>query len=245
MDYFIAPIFGLLIGSFLNVLIFRLPRHESIIEPRSYCPQCGQRLRVFELIPILSYIGLKGKCRYCQERIKLQYPLVEALTMLLLILVYYKWGWSFRLAEGGIFTALLVTASFTDLNEGIIPDRLTYPGIISGFILAWFSIGLSNALLGAVVFGGLLFLVSTLFHGGMGGGDVKLAALIGAFTGWQGAIMVFVLSSVLAAVWVLPLCLQGKANRQTRIKFGPFLAASAWAVWMYGTEILMFYWQLL
>lgn len=245
MDYFLVAIFALLIGSFLNVMIFRLPRHESIIAPRSYCPQCGQRLRVFDLIPLLSYIGLKGKCRYCRESIKLQYPVVEVLTMLLFILIYYKWGWSFRLVEGCIFAALLLTASFTDLNEGIIPDRLTYPGIISGCILAWFSIGPGNAILGAMVFGGMLFLISTLSHGGMGGGDIKLAALIGAFTGWQGALMVFVLSSILAAIWVLPLCLQGKANRQTRIKFGPFLAATAWAVWMYGTEILLFYWQLL
>lgn len=245
MNYFLAAIFSLLIGSFLNVLIFRLPRRESVATPRSYCPQCGQPLRILDLVPLLSYIGLRGKCRYCREGIKLQYPLVEVLTMLLFILIYDKWGMSFHLMEGCIFTALLLTASFTDLNEGIIPDRLTYPGILSGFILAWFSVGLGNAFLGAVVFGGALSFISVLYHGGMGGGDIKLAAMIGAFTGWQGALMVFVFSSILAVIWVLPLCLQGKASRKTRIKFGPFLAIAAWVVWMYGNEIMVFYWQLL
>ncbi|MEN6326262.1 MAG: prepilin peptidase [Syntrophomonas sp.] len=245
MNYFLVAIFSLVIGSFLNVMIIRLPRHESIIVPRSHCPQCGQPLRATDLIPLLSYIVLRGKCRYCRESIKLQYPLIEALTMILFILIYNKCGLTLDLTAGCIFTALLLIASFTDLNEGIIPDRLTYPGIISGFILAWFSIGLANAILGAVVFGGMLFIISTLFHGGMGGGDIKLAAMIGAFTGWQEVFMVFVLSSILAAIWVLPLCLQGKANRQTQIKFGPFLAVTAWLVWMYGTEILRSYWQLL
>ncbi len=245
MDYFLMAIFSLIIGSFLNILIFRLPRHESIIAPRSHCPQCGQPLRAPDLIPLLSYIGLRGKCRYCRESIKLQYPLVEVLTMILFIAIYNKCGLSLDLASGCIFTILLLTASFTDLNEGVIPDRLTYPGIISGFILAWFSIGLGNAILGAVVYSGMLFIIARLFPGGIGGGDIKLAAVIGTFTGWQGTFLVFVLSSILAVIWVLPLCLQGKANRQTPIKFGPFLAVTAWMVWMYGNGIMLFYWQLL
>lgn len=245
IDYFLLAIFALLIGSFLNVLIFRLPRKESILLPRSYCPRCLEKIKGQDLIPLLSYIRLQGKCRSCSGRISPQYPLVEVMTSVLLLLIYNKWGLSIHLIEGGIFTAILIVACFTDLNEGVIPDRLTYPGILSGFLLAWLSIGISDAILGSAVLGGVFFIIASLTHGGMGGGDVKLAAMIGSFTGLQGALMVFALSSILAGIWVLPLCLQGKAKRKTEIKFGPFLAVAAWLVWMYKAEIILAYWQLL
>lgn len=241
MNYLLVGGFSLLIGSFLNVLVFRLPQRESIIVPRSYCPLCGQTLKAADLIPLLSYIRLGGRCRYCKGKVKIQYPLVESLTMLLSMLIYSKWGLSFHFIEGCIFTALLITASFTDLNEGIIPDRLTYPGIISGCLLACFSAGIGNAILGAAVFGGFFLIIASVFQGGMGGGDIKLAALIGVYTGLQGAIMVFILSSLLAGLWVLPLCLQGQASRKTKIKLGPFLAIAAWVVWMYGNEMMLAY----
>ncbi|MDD2620501.1 MAG: prepilin peptidase [Syntrophomonadaceae bacterium] len=245
INYFMAAVFSIPIGSFLNVLIFRLPRKESIIWPRSCCPECGQVLKIQDLIPLINYIRLKGKCRYCRKSINLQYPLVEILTVILFVLVFHKWGLSAQLMEGCIFTAILLVASFTDINAGIIPDNLTYPGILTGLVLACVSLNLGNALWGAGIFGGVFFIIASLTNGGMGGGDIKLAVLIGTYTGIQGAVIVFILSSILAGIWVLILFCQGKANRKTKIKFGPFLAISAWLGWMYKPEIITAYWQLL
>lgn len=243
--YLFITIFALLIGSFLNVLIYRLPRGESVVWPGSHCTACGHRLGAGDLLPVFSYIWLRGKCRYCGEKINLRYPLVEILTAFLFILIYSKWGLSVQTLSGCIFSAILLAAAFTDINEGIIPDRLNYPGIILGLFLSLFTIGLKSALIGTIVFAGILFLIALISRGGMGGGDIKMAGLIGAFTGWKGALMVLLISSLLGGVWAVFLLLSGKAGRGAAIKFGPFLALSAWLVWMYNQQIITFYWQLL
>lgn len=237
-------IFGLIIGSFLNVLIYRIPNQESIIWPGSRCTNCGHRLGAKDLVPVLSFIWLKGKCGYCNTKISMQYPLVELLTAVVFLLVFLKGGLSVWTLAGLIFTSVLIVASFTDINEGIIPDLLTYPSLILGLVLSNFTIGIRLALIGSLAYALLLYVIAVLTKG-MGGGDIKLAAVIGAFVGPMGSFMVFIISSLLAFIGVIPLWVKGKATGKTAIKFGPFLALAAAVVYIYGNEVLYFYFKLL
>lgn len=241
MKVFITIIIGLITGSFLNVLIYRLPRGESVVWPGSHCPDCGQNLKAGDLIPVLSYIWQRGKCRYCGAKISLRYPLVELLTAAAFLLTYLQWGISWHSLAGILLTFLLIPAAVIDMDHGIIPDRISITGIIIGLLLSPFTAGFTSSLLGVLIFGGTLFLAALISQGGMGGGDIKLAAAIGAFTGWPGALLAFILSSLLGATWVLILLLSKKADRKTAIKFGPFLALGGWVAFVWGTQIINFY----
>ncbi|MDD3364775.1 MAG: prepilin peptidase [Syntrophomonas sp.] len=234
-------IFALLCGSFLNVAIYRLPRKESVLWPGSHCPACGQSLKAWDLIPIISYIWLGGRCRYCKERIRPRYPLVEILTAITFLLVFLKWGISVETGTGWIFTAMLTITAFTDLEEGIIPDLITYPGIIIGLLLCPYMIGIKSSVLGAIIFSGVFVGIAILSHGGMGGGDIKLAGVIGTFTGYGGSVLTLIIASLAGGIWAAILIWQGKADHKTAIKFGPFLSVAAWLVWMYEIEILDVY----
>lgn len=232
---------ALMIGSFLNLAVYRIPRKESLLWPGSHCPRCGHKLSVLDLFPVLSYIALGGRCRYCKQTINRHYPLVEILTAVSYFLIYLKWGFSMEAAIGWLFSALLIICAFTDIEEGIIPDNITFPGIVVGLGLSFYSIGIKSAVIGSVLFAGIFFLAALLSKGGIGGGDIKLAGVIGAFTGYSGAIITLLISSLGGGLWALGLLLLGKANRKTAIKYGPFLALAAWLVWMYGQEIVDFY----
>lgn len=193
--YVFMAILFLLLASFLNVVIYRLPRRESLLYPSSHCPACGHRLYLLDLLPLLSFILLRGKCRYCRESIPAQYLLVEMITPILWMLVFLKWGFSMQTFSGVVLTAILVAAAFTDINEGIIPDTLSLTGLLLGLGLGFVTIGIKQSLLGAVGFGLIFLFIALISRGGMGGGDIKLAALIGAFTGFSGALMVILISS--------------------------------------------------
>lgn len=225
----------------MNVIIYRLPRGQSIVAPGSHCPACKHPLRAVDLIPVLSYCLNRGKCRYCSQPISIRYPLVEILTAVLFGIIYWTYGWNLHTLAGLIFTGILVAVSFTDIEEGIIPDLITYPALISGLILSCFTIGFKEALPASLLLAGVFLIVALLSRGGMGGGDIKLAAVIGAFVGIPGILLVFVISSLLGGIWALTLLIKGKAGRKTAIKFGPFLAAAAWLVWMYEEQIIIWY----
>jgi len=237
----IAGLTGLITGYFLNVLIHRLPRGELAVKAGNRCRKCGHKLKTIDLIPVFSYIFLKGRCRYCAKKIPLTYPLVEVLTAASFVLVYIKWGITVNTLVGLIFTSLLIVSSFTDIQEGIIPDHLTYPGIIAGFILSFFTIGFKEASGGAFLLMSIYLAAALISGGGMGGGDIKLAGAIGTFTGPTGALMVFILSSIAGGTWALYLIASGRAGCKTPVKFGPFMSLAAWIVWMYGSEILKLY----
>ncbi len=232
---------GVVLGSFLNVVIYRWPRGGSVVYPPSACVHCGHRLSPLDLVPIFSFLLLKGRCRYCKNRISLRYPLVELLTGLALALVYFDHGLTLLTAAGWLFAAILLVCAFIDIDAGIIPDRLTYPGLLAGIILSFFTIGIKTSLLGASLFALVYFIAAVVSKGGMGGGDIKLAAVIGAFTGIKGALLVFMLSALLAGLWAVILVLRGKAGRKTAIRFGPFLSLAAYLVWNWGEEILSAY----
>ena len=241
VDIIVVIVFALLIGSFLNVAIYRIPRRESVIWPGSHCPVCGSSLKAPDLVPVLSFIWLSGRCRYCQAKISLRYPLIELLTVASFVLVYVKWGISIETLAGWIFTSILIISAFTDLDEGIIPDLVTYPGVIIGLCLSPFTLGIKSAVLGSVVFAGIFLSTAIISRGGMGGGDIKLAGVIGAFVGLTGSIVTLIMSSLAGGVWAVILLCQRKADRRTAVRFGPFMAVSAWLVWLYGAQILNFY----
>ncbi|MBO8159238.1 A24 family peptidase [Thermosyntropha sp.] len=232
---------GLIIGSFLNVVIYRLPEGKSVVWPGSFCPECGIRLKALDLIPVLSYVFLKGRCRYCNSQISPVYPAVELLTGFLFVLVYMKYGLTLQTLTGIVLTSLLIPAAIIDIKKGIIPNKITYPGVVAGLALSFTGIGVKNSLAGAASLAAVYLLAAVLSRGGMGGGDVKLAAVIGAFTGLKGALATFILSSLAGGIWALFLLATGKGGRKTEVRFGPFLAVSAWISFMFADEILFYY----
>ncbi len=248
MDLFWASFFfvvGACIGSFLNVCIWRLPQEKSIIFPASHCPACGHAIRWFDNIPILSYLFLQGKCRDCGGRISVQYPLVEALTAVLSLVLYLKYGLSWQYAAAFTFACALIVVTFIDLEHQIIPDVITLPGIPIGLLLAVFVMGipLLDSALGIIIGGGFLYLVAVVYQyltrrEGMGGGDIKLLAMMGAFLGWKSLFFIVFMSSLLGAlVGVAVLMIQRRGFRAA-IPYGPFLSAAAVGYLFWG-ELFM------
>lgn len=245
----IVAIFGLAIGSFLNVLIYRLPREKKTVWDRSACPQCGHSIPMYLNIPVIAYILLRGKCRWCHNPISWRYPLVELLTALFFLLFLYRDGISARLAVDWFLTAALIAIFFIDLEFQIIPDKITIPGLILGLLAALIVSppGLVNSLIGVVVGGGALLVVAYagewLFKKeAMGGGDIKMAAMLGAFIGWQKILLVFFGGALIGMVASLAwMALSPKVRQERVIPFGPFLALAAIAVVIYGDAIIHYY----
>ena len=238
-----AFLLGTIIGSFANVCIYRLPWHRSLIFPASHCPHCQQSIRPWHNIPILSYIVLGGRCAYCKINIPWRYPFVELLCGLLYVFLYKQFGIS---TVGVVLTALATTlliVTFIDLDHQIIPDTITVPGIVAGLVASFFltPIGVLNALIGTFLGGGLFFLVAMLSRGGMGGGDIKLIAMIGAFLGWQAVLVTIFLSALLGACVGLSLILLKKKGRKDPVPFGPFLAMGGIIAMVWGTELVHLY----
>jgi leader peptidase (prepilin peptidase)/N-methyltransferase len=235
-------LFGLLIGSFLNVVIYRLPAGESVVRPGSRCVACGHHLGARDLVPVLSWLWLKGRCRHCGDKISIRYPAIELLTALAFLLVYLQWGISFMTLSGWILTFILITCAAIDYDQGLIPNRITYPGLILALFLSGFTVGVPSAFLGALLYGGILLLTAILSSGGMGGGDIKLAAVIGAFGGLPASVLAFILTSLLGGVWAGYLVISRKGGRKSEVKFGPFLAMGGWPALVYGPDLISAYW---
>ncbi|HET6460968.1 MAG TPA: prepilin peptidase [Syntrophales bacterium] len=245
--YILLICVGAAIGSFLNVLIFRIPEGECIVFPSSHCPKCGRAIRVYDNIPIISYLALRGKCRDCHEKISVQYPIVEAITALMLLLLFLKFGLSFKCLSSFIFTSALIVITFIDLRNQIIPDVITLPGIPVLFVLAVFFMHVTvwQSLLGILIGGGGLFAIAFLYETitkreGMGGGDIKLLAMLGAFLGWKSLFFILFVSSLLGAVvGVSAMILKGQ-NMKYAIPFGPFLSIAAVAYLFVGADVMNF-----
>ncbi len=225
---------GLLIGSFLNVVVVRLPQDLSLSTPRSHCPKCKTQIAWYENIPVLSYLALRGKCRSCKNPISVRYPIIEVLTALLFVAVYFRTGWGPALwFRDWPFVASLVAMTFIDLELRILPDKLTLPGLVLGLLTAPLApeLGIVNSVIGAVVgfsfFYGLAWLYATLRKiDGLGGGDIKLLAMLGAFIGPLGVFYTVFISSVLGSVVGILVSKKGDLM-QTAIPFGPFLIVGA------------------
>ena len=242
-------VFGLAVGSFLNVVIYRLPRKMKFIMERSICPNCANRLKWYHNIPLLSFLFLRGKCAFCQARISLRYPLVELLCGLFFVYLYWQYGASFTMASYAVLAVMLLVIFFIDLDHQIIPDVVSLPGIGIGlaFSLLPEGIGILPALIGMLVGGGSLYAIALLGDWlfkkeSMGGGDIKMAAMLGAFLGWQKVLFVFMASAVIGLVVSVVVMFFSARVRETRmIPFGPFLALAAAVAVLYGERIIGFY----
>lgn len=240
---------GLCFGSFANVLIWRLPRNQSISRPRSQCPGCGNTLRWFHNIPVLSWLVLRGRCAYCRTKISWIYPTVELITAALFATFYARYGLSWTTLGFWYMSLTLVAVFFIDLEHQIIPNKLTYPGVLVGLATSIFSSHLPwhQSLLGAAVGAGVFIGVAVLGHymfkkESMGGGDVKLAAMLGAFLGIGRILLVFVLSAAIGLVISLvAMAVSEKIRRERIIPFGPFIALATFVVAFYGEQIVDFY----
>ena len=241
----LAAVFGAIVGSFLNVVILRLPQENtSVVFPSSHCPVCKQTLHWYENIPIISYIVLRGRCRTCKTSISLQYPLVELITAILAALLWIKFALSFDFFFYFLFFASLVVIIFIDLHHQIIPDRISLPGILIGFGGSFFSgqVTWLQSFLGILLGGGILYTIAFTYFlvkkkEGMGGGDIKFLAMIGAFLGWQSLLYVVFFSSLTGSVvGILTILIQNK-DSQTRIPFGPFLALGAISYLLFDQQI--------
>lgn len=232
--------FGLVIGSFLNVVIYRLPRGQSIVWPRSRCTNCGTSLGPLELVPILSYVFLRGKCRHCGEAISWRYPLGELVTAMGFLALYRRFGPTPQFGLGLILVSALIVASGIDLEFRRIPNVIVAPlaglGVVSAAVIDGGSAleSIFGAALGASLFGA----VAALSRGGIGMGDVKLLAAIGAWVGWRGVIMTAALSSILASIVGLTLMIAGVIDRRHPLPFGPFLSLVGVVVHLYEERLL-------
>ncbi|MBI3805524.1 MAG: prepilin peptidase [Nitrospirae bacterium] len=241
-------ILGLLIGSFLNVCIYRLPRQESIVFPASHCPLCQAPVQPYDNLPLLSFLLLRGRCRSCGTAISWRYPLVEFIHALGYLFILHQFGPSVQAGIYALFFSSLVVVIFIDLSHQIIPDVITLPGMVLGLLAASTVLppGPINSLIGLFLGGGLFYLVAILSVAllkkeGMGGGDIKLIAMIGAFLGWKGMLLTIFLAALAGSVSGLFLVLIRGRSRAEPIPFGPFLALGAMVSLFWGPEILHWY----
>jgi len=241
-------ILGLIVGSFSNVCIYRIPRNKSIIYPASHCPKCRSNISPKDNIPLLSYILLKGRCRNCKSKISIQYPIVELLTGLIYLIIYLIYGLSVQSLIYIILSAALIIIAFIDLNEQIVPDVISLPGIVIGFILSFFVpyISFINSALGIVVGGGIILIIglvgSVIFKKEvMGGGDVKLAAIIGAFLGLKYIVISLFLGFFLGALAGIFLILSKIKSREDMVPFGPFIVLGSMITLLWGEKIISWY----
>jgi leader peptidase (prepilin peptidase)/N-methyltransferase len=243
MPFVIAFVLGTIIGSFLNVCVFRIPAKKSILFPASHCVSCKRAIFWHDNIPLLSFLVLKGRCRNCGCKISPQYPFVELLGGGLFVLFYAVFGLS---AQGFVFLLLaliLLVAGLIDYRHQIIPDEITLPGILAGLVLSFWTQGLLNAVLGMLLGGGILYLAGTIAQWilkkeAMGGGDVKLLAMIGAFLGWKAVLWTLFTGSFVGTGVGLYLRF---VKKQERIPFGPCLALGAFLYLFFGESFFNWY----
>ena len=241
-------ILGLIVGSFSNVCIYRIPKNESIVYPASHCPKCSSKIKPYDNIPLLSYILLKGRCRNCKSKISIQYPIVEFFTGLIYLIIYLLYGLSIQTLVYIILSSALIIIAFVDLNEQVILGVLSLPGIVIGLILSFFVpyISFINSALGVAVGGGIILIIrlagSLIFKKeSMGLGDIELAAMIGAFLGWRYIIISLFLGFFLGALAGIILILSKIKSREDAIPFGPFIVLGSFITLLWGEKIISWY----
>ena len=248
----VALFYGLCVGSFLNVCIYRLPLNRSVVRPASSCPSCGTAIRWYDNIPLASYLILKGRCRHCQATFSFRYPAIEALTGGFAIVALFAFGPTVNALVHFLFFSVLITIAFIDLDHRIIPDAISLPGIPIFFLLALLVPGMTwqDSAIGIAVGGGSLWLVAFLYerltgNAGMGGGDVKLLGMMGAFIGWKGVLFTVFFSSLTGSIIGITLMLVQKGNMKLAIPYGPFLATGGVVYTLWGAPLIAWYWGIM
>lgn len=241
-------LFGIIIGSFLTVCIYRLPRRKSIVAPRSACPECGHSISWYDNVPLLSFVLLRGRCRFCHASIPYRYPIIELVNGMGYVAILWRFGWGWPALVYGIFFSALLIITWIDWEHLIIPDAITLPGILVGVLCSlWIlPLGLGNSLVGVVVGGGVLLgvaWISPFLFGkeGLGGGDIKLLAMVGAFLGWELALATLMMASIVGALVGIGLMFVSAMRRGEYMPFGPFLALGGVISLLFGPEILAWY----
>lgn len=237
-------VFGLVVGSFINCVLYRLYKNQSFIGGRSYCPNCKRQLGFWDLIPVFSFLFLRGKCRYCRQKISWQYPFIELITALIFCLVYWATGLNFLLlARNLFFSAVLIIIFVFDLKYQLISDRIIIPAVIIAFLFNLFlKISWLNLVLGVII-GSSLFLIQYLISKGkwIGFGDIYLGFSMGAMLGWQKVILAIVLGYFIGSITAIVLLVSKKETLKSKIALGPFLVVGACIALLYGEEILNWY----
>ncbi|HYE12106.1 MAG TPA: prepilin peptidase [Patescibacteria group bacterium] len=238
-------ILGLSIGSFLNVCIYRIPEKKSIAYPASHCPRCKHNLSAVDLIPVLGYVVNRGKCKYCGTKISIQYPMVELITAVVFLFLFNKFFLSVEFVKYAVLASMLILITFVDLERQEIPDEVILFGLIIGLIFNVFDIkaNMLPGIIGFVLGGGIFLLIAILTNGAMGGGDIKLMAVLGLFLGWKFILLISLISFVIGAVASLILIATKIKGTKDYIPFGPFIAIAAMSVIFYGTQIIQLYVQ--
>lgn len=245
-------VFGCCLGSFFNVVIHRIPHGKSIVSPGSHCPQCHQAISAYDNIPLLSYLLLRGRCRHCGVHIPWRYPLVEFLGGVMVVFLFRRYGWQPQFFVELFFCCCLFVIFFIDLDTYLIPDVISLPGIVVGLATSFVSprIGWFDSLAGILLGGGLFYAIAIgyqWFRGqeGLGGGDIKLLAMIGAFLGWTGVVFTILLSSVTGTVVGLIAMRHSQKGLSTMLPFGPFLVLGAVCYLFWGETLLNWYWGII
>jgi leader peptidase (prepilin peptidase)/N-methyltransferase len=238
-------VLGLSIGSFLNVCIYRIPEKKSIAFPASHCPTCEHSLNAIDLIPIVGYLINKGKCKYCGVKISIQYPMVELLTGILFLLLFHKFFITMEFIKYIVLVSLLIIITFVDIERQEIPDELILFGLVAGLLFNIYNIktDMVPGIIGFILGGGVFLIIAMVTNGAMGGGDIKLMAVLGLFFGWKLIIMIALISFVIGAVVSLILIAAKVKSRKDFIPFGPFISIAALLVIFYGTQIIQFYFR--
>ncbi|TET42371.1 MAG: prepilin peptidase [Dehalococcoidia bacterium] len=248
----VAAVLGMLVGSFLNVCIDRLPRNESIVNPPSHCEACDHRLTIKDLVPLFSFLRLKGRCRYCQASIPQRLFWVELSTAIIFAFLYWSYGLSLEVGIMTFYACLFIVFSVVDLKHGLILNKVLYPGMVVALLIAillpqppwipqlWVH-GLLNFVLGGAIGFVVFLLLALISRGGIGFGDVKLAALIGLATGFPLVFLALILGAILGGIAAIILLATKKKGRKEAIPFGPFLAVAAMVTLLWGNSILNWY----
>jgi leader peptidase (prepilin peptidase)/N-methyltransferase len=242
-----AAAFGAIVGSFLNVCIYRLPLGHSIVWPASACPYCKRQLSWYENVPVVSWAVLRGRCRTCKAPISIRYPIIEALTAVMFAFAWWYYGPGPLLASRLIFGAALIVLFAIDLEHHLLPNAITLPGIVVGFLFSWFTEpGWLSSLVGIVVGGGVLYLIAEIYYRvrheeGLGMGDVKMLAMIGAFLGWKLTLVSLMMASLSGSVIGLFLIATRRGGMKYALPFGTFLALGAAVAATAGTSLLTWY----
>ena len=240
-------VLGLVVGSFLNVCIYRLPRGQSVNWPGSRCRTCDRTLSWYENVPVVSWVVLRGRCRTCGERISVMYPIVEIITAALFIAGYFVYGWTPLLAVRLAFACAMVVLFVIDLQHYLLPNIITVPGIVIGFVLSFFlPPGWKASLIGLIAGGGVLFAIAEAWYRlrgieGLGMGDVKMLAMIGAFLGWKLVLVTLVLSSFAGSLIGIGAIALGRGGMKSVLPFGTFLAVGALVAAVAGDAIVDWY----
>jgi leader peptidase (prepilin peptidase)/N-methyltransferase len=238
-------VLGACVGSFLNVCIYRISEGKSIVFPKSFCPDCLRPIRFYDNIPVISYLILRGKCRDCHKKISYRYPVVELITALLSLFLFWKYGLSFQYFFAFVFVCTLIIITFIDLKHQIIPDIITLPGIPIFFLLTFFFIDVSflDSILGILIGGGGFYLIAIVYQfitkrEGIGGGDIKLMAMLGVFLGWKSLLFILLVSSLLGSIVGISMMIVHGKDLKYAVPFGPFLSIAAVAYMFMGNYLM-------